>query len=154
MTDEPKCKPFLCFNCQVRIPGFGETKWEMVLTTITLLLFALSFVEIIALAQFSKAFSAGTANGCCGVIEEKSWPAAGAICHEDNIQNSKLQKQMIDGSIFCAVDFEICDWFAYKHQGNETTLEECLSIGHYNLTDVCGQAVIQKHVAYETTETA
>eukprot|EP01083_Nonionella_stella_P093665 262578_1 len=123
MTDEPKCKPFLCFNCQVRIPGFGETKWEMVLTTITLLLFALSFVEIIALAQFSKAFSAGTANGCCGVIEEKSWPAAGAICHEDNIQNSKLQKQMIDGSIISDRSYNTMIFVYCMHISHFATLE-------------------------------
>eukprot|EP01083_Nonionella_stella_P076418 208232_1 len=147
-------KPFLCFNCKVRIPRFGDTKWEMVLTTVTLLLFVLSFVEIVALAQFSKAFSTGTADGCCGVIEENSWPAAGHICHEDDIIDSKIEKQIIDGSIFCVVGDEVCDEFSFEHQGNATDLEACLSLGQYPLTDICSQELIQKDLTYKTAETA
>eukprot|EP01084_Bolivina_argentea_P104801 187636_1 len=159
-------KSFLCFNCKPRAPKWGENAWEITLTTVTILLFILSIVEIIALAQYSSVFSQSEVSACCGVIEELSFGANGAVCHETDIENSHIDTFNVKGSVLCMINDEICDAFNFPDAftiGNVTDLEngmvtidrgtdleECLEIGNFNLTDVCGEELINESAQHNT----
>eukprot|EP01084_Bolivina_argentea_P057287 104681_1 len=141
-------KSFLCFNCKPRQPKWGENAWEIILTTVTILLFVLSIVEIIALAQYSSIFSQSEVSACCGVIEEFSFGADGAFCHEQDIKNSHIEKaKMDDGSVFCVINDEICDVFEIEGSFS-TDLETCLTKGGFALTDVCGEELINEQASH------
>ena len=128
----------LCFSCNARPPKC-DTIWQILLTFTTILLLILSVFQIIALGFYSDAFANSTSEACCGIIEQYSYSQEGAVCHERDIINKQIEKQVFNGSTLCIIADEICETYSDATLGSNTTLEDCLNTGNYPLTALCGE---------------
>ena len=153
------------------MPKCGNNKWEILMTLLTCLLLVLSVIEIVAFITYSSVFFSGTADACCGLIEEYSWPLTGAVCFESNITKYGIEKFTEQGSVLCSINNQICDEYNYVDQGiqylqfniyvhiyiyiknikgNRSTLEICLEGGNHNLTEICGVDIIDSFAGNDT----
>ena len=87
------------------------------MTILTSLLLILSIIEIIAFITYSTVFYSGTAEACCGLIEENSYPLPGAMCFESNITDHGIDQFIEQGSILCSINGTICDEYNMKDKG-------------------------------------
>lgn len=117
----PNMKGFLCFNCKPRMPKLGNNKWEIIMTILTSLLLILSVIEIVAFISYSVVFYSGTAEACCGLIEENSYPLPGAMCFESNITQYGLNQYIEQNSILCSINGTICDEYNMEDKGTSCT---------------------------------
>ena len=72
-------------------------------------------------------------------IEQYTHSHDGAACHERDIMDGQIEKQVFNGSTLCIVNDQICEEYYDARIGNTTTLEDCLNTGNYPLTDICGE---------------
>jgi len=145
---------FLCFNCKPRLPAIGRNRWEIAITVVNICLLILSLSEIVAFANYAQVFSSSTANACCGLIEEKTFPLEGAVCDERDIVNGRIEMDTFNNSRLCVVNNIICEEYNYHDQGNSSTLEDCLNRGGFALSDVCGTDILDEAASYDTVNVA
>eukprot|EP01084_Bolivina_argentea_P251221 421278_1 len=134
----------LCIKCIVPRPKYGDNIVEKFLTLITVILFIFSFVEFKALVDYQNAFKDEDSESCCGVIEFNDGRSIGkgGVCKVDNFPVAwpKIPSVEINGSVFCMVNGTICDEWEYTTKDDkvvDSTLDECLTEGGYNVYDIC-----------------
>ena len=154
---------FFCFNCKIQKPEFGNNCCERIATIISVILFLLFIIEIVAYNQFIDVYESAEGVSCCGAIDESSSTFPGAVCYEDDFPEEKpiIPRVEINGSYFCTVNEQICDqWtialtnltvFYDPSDPNRTTLpttfENCLASSGYSTNSICNEEVLEQATA-------